>query len=243
MALVREFDQQGNWLFRWRSYLPFILLIPLAPALRSFQYPLGDHFFQELWELVCVPVSLLGLAIRAAAVGAAAPNTSGRNTHGQVADAINTTGIYSVVRHPLYLGNFLMWLGIVLFCRDWWFAAVYTLAFYLYYERIMMAEENYLQGKFGDDFSKWAAATPAFVPRLTQWRRSDRAFSWKKVLRQEYTGFFGVTSAFFLLELSEHLIVERRFEVEPLWGIVGLAGLAVYLTLRTLKKHTNLLTA
>ena len=33
-------------------------------------------------------------------------NTSGRNTHDQVADSLNTSGIYSIVRHPLYVGNF-----------------------------------------------------------------------------------------------------------------------------------------
>ncbi|MGB8874133.1 MAG: hypothetical protein WCC75_12145, partial [Desulfobaccales bacterium] len=38
--------------------------------------------------------------------------TSGRNTQGQVAETLNTTGIYSLVRNPLYLGNFLIWLGL-----------------------------------------------------------------------------------------------------------------------------------
>lgn len=241
MGLLREFDRQGNWLFRWRSFLPLAFLVPLAPAFLSFNYPLGDHYFQELWELVCVPTSLLGLVLRAWAVGAAAPNTSGRNTRDQVADSLNTSGIYSVVRHPLYLGNYLMWLGIALFCRNGWFVAVYTLAFFLYYERIMMAEENYLREKFGGTFESWAAATPAFLPRPSLWRPSDRPFSWKKVLRQEYTGLFGITTAFFLLELAEHAVVEGRFEIEPLWGAVGGAGFVIYIFLRTLKKRTALL--
>ena len=170
MALVSEFDRQGNWLFRWRSYLPFALLVPLLAAFRTFDDPNHDPNLQQWWTIVCIGVSLAGLALRAIAVGSAAPNTSGRNTHGQVADAVNTTGIYSVVRHPLYLGNYLMWLGITMYCHNGWLVAVFTLMFFLYYERIMMAEENYLSGKFGAAFTEWAARTPAFIQRWSQWQ-------------------------------------------------------------------------
>ncbi|MGC9453013.1 MAG: methyltransferase family protein, partial [Oceanipulchritudo sp.] len=50
--------------------------------------------------------------------------TSGRNTKQQVAYSLNTTGFYSVVRNPLYLGNFFMYLGIALFTHHWWLVLV-----------------------------------------------------------------------------------------------------------------------
>ena len=60
-------------------------------------------------EMIFLAVSLLGEAIRIITVGHAPRNTSGRNTtEGQVADVINTSGIYSIIRHPLYVGNFLL---------------------------------------------------------------------------------------------------------------------------------------
>ena len=66
--------------------------------------------FDETEELIFLGVSLLGEAIRIFTVGYAPRNTSGRNTiTGQIADELNVTGIYSQLRHPLYLGNFLMW--------------------------------------------------------------------------------------------------------------------------------------
>jgi protein-S-isoprenylcysteine O-methyltransferase Ste14 len=65
-----------------------------------------------LWEAICVAVSLVGLGIRIATVGHAPGGTSGRRTvGGPSALALNTSGMYSVVRHPLYLGNYFQWLG------------------------------------------------------------------------------------------------------------------------------------
>ena len=60
----------------------------------------------------------------AIAIGTSNKHTSGRSTKEQVADALNTKGIYSTVRHPLYLGNYFMWIGIVMFTYNIWFVLV-----------------------------------------------------------------------------------------------------------------------
>ena len=107
-------------------------------------------------EIIFLAVSLLGQLIRIFTVGFAPKNTSGRNTvNGQIADELNTTGIYSLIRHPLYLGNFFMWLGPVLFLRSVGFLIVFFLLYWLYYERIMFAEEQFLRRKFGEVYDKW----------------------------------------------------------------------------------------
>ena len=112
----------------------------------------------------------------------------------QVAESLNTTGLYSVVRHPLYLGNFLMWLGVALFPRSLSFVAAVVFAFWLYYERIMIAEEAFLRERFGERFDAWADRTPAFIPSLRRWTRPRLAFSLRKVLRKEYNGLLAVVA-------------------------------------------------
>ncbi len=115
MALREEFEKTGNWLFKWRSYLPVFFFGLALLSLRHFR-PLQNNIAEVLWELFCLSVSSLGLAVRILTVGFTPHRTSGRNTqHGQVANSLNVTGIYSVTRHPLYLGNSLMWFGISLF--------------------------------------------------------------------------------------------------------------------------------
>ena len=50
--------------------------------------------------------------IRIYTVGTTPAGTSGRNRDKQIAEKLNKTGVYSIIRHPLYLGNLLIWLGV-----------------------------------------------------------------------------------------------------------------------------------
>lgn len=242
MALREEFTRSGNWLFRWRSYLPLFLSGLFLAACSNFRYPYDDPQLARLWGLGCLLVSLVGQGIRMYTIGHVPFGTSGRNTAaGQVASVLNTGGMYSVVRHPLYLGNGLIWLGISLLLRTWWFTLVVMLILWLYYERIMFAEEEFLREKFGRDFEAWAEDTPAILPRFSRWRPSELPFSWKTVLRREYSSFFAIVAIFTGLNTVGELFLHGRFWPDPMWLAIFGIGLVIYLSLRWLKKKTNIL--
>ncbi len=241
MGLREEFTSIGGWLFRWRSYLPLVLLGLILIALRHFDYIGHSQVLDDAWEILCMAVSFLGLAIRIYTVGHTPKGTSGRNTKGQKASRLNTTGAYSVVRHPLYLGNFFIWMGISLFVHIWWVTLICVLVFWLYYERIMFAEEEFLREKFGRKFEQWADKTPAFVPRLALWTPPDLPFSLKKVLKKEYNGFFAIIVMFTSLEIFGDYFIKGVFELDGMWKGIFLFGALTYVILRTLKKKTNLL--
>jgi len=241
VPLLEELEASGNWLFRWRSYLPLGLLVLIFAGLSHFRYPFGSHFLDEAWELVCLGVSSVGLLVRALTVGFAPKGTSGRNTKRQVADELNTTGMYSIVRNPLYLGNFVIILGVVVFPRVWWIPLVYLLVFMLYYERIIFAEEMFLRRKFGEAYVEWASRTPAFLPRFSQWKRPSISFSWKTVLRREYHGAFAVVAAVFLLETVTELYQGHGLAVDNMWRYILGFGAAGYVLIRFLHKQTSLL--
>ncbi|WP_437201547.1 methyltransferase [Planctomicrobium sp. SH664] len=241
MTLRRHFETSGSWLFRWRSYLPFLFVPMIFPAVSTMHHPVIGESWQNCWEVGCFGISLSGLLLRCFVGAHAAPKTSGRNTSAQVADSLNTTGIYSVVRHPLYLGNFMIWLGITLFCFVPWLILIFVLVYWLYYERIMFAEEAFLDRKFGDQFTVWAEETPAFIPRFANWTSPSQPFSLKAVLRREYTGLLGLGIAFAALDQFEHLIWTGQLSRELHWILICLTSLLIYLTLRTLKKKTRLL--
>ncbi len=238
MPLREEFENVGNWLFRWRSYLPLALSGVLALGLiqnrlDGFVPPLG-------WTLACFAISLVGLGVRIATVGFTPRGTSGRNTDGQRADELNSSGIYSTVRHPLYLGNFLMWLGVAMYCQLWWLAVIVSLLFWIYYERIMFAEEEYLRRKFGESYVNWAARTPAFIPSFRNYRPPNLPFSFRNVLKREYSGLLGVVMAFAAMGVCERLVVEGRFALDPTWQWICLGGVVLYVLLRTVRKQTRL---
>ena len=241
MALREEFERSGNRLFRWRSFLPLLMILIIIPGFIVNSYLYGGYRQNHFWVLFCLLVSFFGFAIRIYTIGHIYRGTSGRNTQEQVAEKLNSTGIYSVVRHPLYLGNFFIWLGISLYVREWWVTLLFILIFWLYYERIMFAEEQFLRVKFGEDFDKWAEKTPAFIPNFRKWKPAICPFSVKRVLKREYSGFFAIIVSFVILEILGKLIIERKFGIDPIWIIILIFGLVIYVFFRILKKFTNVL--
>ncbi len=160
--------RSGTYLFRRRSYLPLLFLPVVVLVLENFSYLGESETIDHLWELFCVAVAASGLSLRALTVGYVPSHTSGRNTKQQKAHTLNTTGMYSIVSHPLYLGNFLIWLGVALFAHTWWFVLIVILAFWIYYERIMFAEEEFLRTRFGAEFEGGPGEPPpSFLPSAT----------------------------------------------------------------------------
>jgi protein-S-isoprenylcysteine O-methyltransferase Ste14 len=244
MALQEEFEVQGNWLFKYRGVLPFIILIIggyLYVRTELYGWALEETRYEELYEYGCLLVSLFGAAIRMYTVGHTPANTSGRNTtEGQVADTVNTTGIYSTVRHPLYVGNFFGWLGIAMLTANFWFVVAFVLLYWVYYERIMFAEEQFLRGKFGDRYLSWANRTPAFVPRFKQFVKPNLPFSWKKVLKNEKNTIAGTFLIFFLFNVLGEL-VEGDKDYNIVLGILCITSFIAYFILKFLKDKTKVL--
>jgi hypothetical protein len=147
------------------------------------------------------------------------------------------------VRHPLYLANYLLWLSVAGLPRVWWLPVIFTLVFWLYYERIMFAEEEFLRHKFGEAFTRWAAATPAMIPRLSRWVAPATSFSLRAVLRREYSGVLLLVLAFAVLDFCGDAIQHGHVVLDPVWLGLAAAAAAVSAVLRFLRHRTGLLDA
>jgi protein-S-isoprenylcysteine O-methyltransferase Ste14 len=242
MALIEEMDQQGKFLFRYRSFLPIIFLLS---GLLVFGYHIANDTYPDLGQnywFLSLFVGFLGLAVRIYTVGHTPANTSGRNTaEGQVAEQLNSTGIYSLVRHPLYLGNFLMWLGVAMLSADLWYLVAFVFMYWVYYERIMFHEEAFLRNKFGDSYFKWAEKTPAFWLKLASPTTPKYPFSIKKVIKKEKNGVAAMFVLFYLFEIVQNIIVNNGSFVfeKTFWFYGAVISSAVYLVLKLIKKYTN----
>jgi protein-S-isoprenylcysteine O-methyltransferase Ste14 len=242
VPLREELERQGNWLFRRRAFLPLLGAPILALAFHQFSHPWGNPSLGLILDMVCLGISLVGLSIRVYVAGHTPKRTSGRNTaKGQIAHSLNTSGMYSIARHPLYLANFLVGLGPVLFFHSWWLILVYVSLFWVYYERIIFAEEEFLRTKFGDAYLEWCGRTPAFFPRFRSWRPPELPFCYRTALKREYQTLFHLVVVFTAIEVIGDLVVEGRFMVEPVWLIIFGLTLFFYLTVRILRKKTKIL--
>jgi len=239
MALQEDMRKEGNWLFKYRSYLPlFILVIGLALYIFKELNPnfiLGQEtLYEYIYNFVCLGVGLLGLFIRFHVVGYAAENTSGKNTAEQKADTVNSTGFYSIVRHPLYLGNFLMWLGAALLIANIWFVLIFCLVYWVYYERIMYAEEAYLRDKFGDKYLDWANTVPAFFPNFKTYNKPSLNFNWKKAIKSEKNSFAALTLIFCLFDIIGQ-VISQRYNFNYVFIGLSVFSLLSYIIIKSLK--------
>ncbi|MCU0378188.1 MAG: isoprenylcysteine carboxylmethyltransferase family protein [Bacteroidales bacterium] len=239
MSLVHELEKSGNWLFRRRNWLPVIIVALACGYL--FIANRSVIYFSLTWELICITVSLAGEAIRSYTLGYVPRNTSGRSVIDQLADELNTTGIYSIIRHPLYVGNFLAGLGPVLFLRSVWCTVIYVLLFWICYERIIFAEEQFLRRKFGEVYDIWAFRVSAVIPRLRHFKKSLLPFSSKAVLKREYNRVANLFIVFAVLDMVRNLAVTGKIYIETLSLVLRIIGLIFWAIISYLVKRTKFL--
>ena len=246
MALIHSLESSGNKLFKYRGQIPVILFVLAIPVIWFEDLSNYDSNTIMIFRWVAIAISIFGFVFRAIAIGTTPSGTSGRNTSKQVADSLNTTGIYSTVRHPLYVGNYFMWIGIVAYSFNIWFVVAVTLAYWLYYERIMFAEERFLERKFGDSYLDWSKTAPAFIPSFKNYKKNEVPFSLRVILRREYSGILATVLGFVFVDVLRDYFLTLKvegttFELNMTYVYVLGAAVLYALIFRSLKHYTKVL--
>lgn len=86
-----------------------------------------------------------------------------------------STGAYSLVRHPLYLGNFLILVGFAIAGGNWVVMAVVAFFFLFYYPAAIRYEDHKLEGIFGEEWRAWSGNIPAMFPTGLKWKANHDA--------------------------------------------------------------------
>jgi protein-S-isoprenylcysteine O-methyltransferase Ste14 len=239
MKLLDHFPSAGDTFFRRRSYLPLLLLPAFVLSLRAGSTTGG--VVRTACEAMGFAISAIGLAVRVYTIGSAPPGTSERSTRDPRAALLNTTGAYSVVRHPLYLGNSLIAFGLALFTVTWFMPTIVVLAALLYHERICTREEVFLEARFGDAFRAWSREVPAMVPSFRRFRAAPGRFRWKKVVAREFHALFVIGAGFFVLDAARYVFATGQLAADPVWLVAFAATGVLFVVLTLVKKLTRLL--
>jgi protein-S-isoprenylcysteine O-methyltransferase Ste14 len=139
---------------------------------------------------VGLPVSIVGLALRAWAAGCLAKDRR-----------LATGGPYAHTRNPLYLGTLLVAAGLSIAARSPWLGALFAAVFLLVYLPVIQLEEQHLRRLF-PEYSYFAQRVPAIWPRLRAMRDSGaQPFRWALYVKnREYQAAMGFAAgAGFLL--------------------------------------------
>jgi membrane-associated PAP2 superfamily phosphatase/protein-S-isoprenylcysteine O-methyltransferase Ste14 len=201
-----------------------LLLLPIAFAGLLDPVFADTLAIDEPWEAFCLAVSGLGIVLRVLVAGHEPDD-------GTVPD---TTGLYSLVRHPLALGNFFIWTGLALFARSWPTAIGGMLVAAILCRRGMAQHDAWLAAQPGAWLQAWRRATPAVLPRWSSWQQPATGFSWRSVLDRESATLFATVAAFVLLEIAGEFIAEPLPQVEPAWAVLLLLAAAPHVLSRLL---------
>jgi protein-S-isoprenylcysteine O-methyltransferase Ste14 len=242
MLLRERIAKLGAVFFKYRSWTPAIFAVVLFAFLAEKNFHYHNRFDDStFYEIACFAVSLSGLAVRVFTVAYSREGTSGRFRSAQRAESLNTDGAYSVVRNPLYIGNFLIVMGITFLFPHHTVIAFNMLLFILFYVPIVFQEEDFLLGKFKEEYREYCLRTPAVIPSFRLWKKPQLKFNLTRVLYRENGTFMGVVLGFVAIETLNDYFVAKRFHVDWPWAVLLMASLAMWIVSRFLKRRLKLL--
>lgn len=167
----------GRRIFHRRMHVGLAVVALMAFCIRP---RLLHHGIKDPTVLCSLALIFAGLFGRGLAAGFA-----GRHTRRATIEApiLVTCGPYAFVRNPIYLASIVLGLGMVGLLGDPWMLVPCVAVFMFLYISIVPAEEEMLKERFGQEYARYRANVPRFVPRLLPWpeRRPGR-FDWKAPL-------------------------------------------------------------
>jgi protein-S-isoprenylcysteine O-methyltransferase Ste14 len=174
----RPLERIGAWVFAQRSWLP----VPLALLLIGVRW----HWIRSGWLLVAgLAIVAAGLAIRGWAVRHI--GTISRTRSARLGPLMNR-GPFALVRNPLYVGNFLMWIGFAVSSGLIWMVPVAWAIFALQYTAIIRFEEAALTQHFGEAYLNYMHEVPRWglsLGRLSAALRDRGEHAWREVAFSE----------------------------------------------------------
>jgi protein-S-isoprenylcysteine O-methyltransferase Ste14 len=230
----------GNFFFRYRNFLFLFLylalFIPSAPLFSPAVF--GPNYF--LWPVILgLIITVSGQLIRGATIGLAYIIRGGKE--GKVyAEELVTGGIFNHCRNPLYVGNILMLCGVGVLSNSLLYVAVFIPFFLFVYQTIVLAEENFLRKKFGEQYDRYAKSVNRWVPGLNGISTTFKSmqFKWKRWILKEYNTQYiwlsGIT-LILLFKYPEITNYDTKLRNTLLAVILPLLGFT-YLFVRYLKK-------
>ncbi|ABA59264.1 methyltransferase family protein [Nitrosococcus oceani] len=180
----------GNFLFKYRNVVFPLVLVALLFGFRPLP-PLDNTDDGLGMDILGFFISAMGEGVRIAVIGLAYIKRGGLNKRVH-ADTLVREGIFAHCRNPLYLGNLLILFGLFLIHNNPW-VYILGLGFFLTaYAAIVMAEEFYLEGKFGADYQDYCRRVNRWLPQLRGLRKTLRSmqFNWRRAVAKDYASTY-----------------------------------------------------
>jgi len=228
----------GNFLFRNRNGIfPLFYLMLFVPSWEVFDNPVTAM-------IIGFSVTIIGQLIRVITIGLVYIIRGGKDRRVYAEDLV-TTGIFAHCRNPLYVGNILILVGLGIASNSLLFMAVFTPVFLFFWQAIVIAEENYLRNKFGEQYNEYYKRVNRWLINLKGLGKTMRSmqFKWKRVIIREYNSTYIWMTGAVLIVMKHFYFHKEQFNFHKNLSIFisTLVGLMIlYLFARYLKKSRKL---
>jgi protein-S-isoprenylcysteine O-methyltransferase Ste14 len=230
----------GNFFFKYRNAVSPIVFCSLA--LISKPLIIAENRRLDMYlDIIGFVTALSGQLLRICVIGFAYIKRGGKQKQ-VYAETLVQEGFFAHCRNPLYVGNVLMALGLIIMHNGILMYAVCLLFYLFLYLSITVAEENYLRQKFGQVYYDYTKRVPRFLISFRGLGQTLKGmqYDWKKVIRKEYgTTFSFLTTAMALL-VWERIAADGLTATSGylkfiliLWAPVVLAYLAAFAAKKT----------
>lgn len=231
----------GDFFFKFRNLLFPLLLVALFITQPPPYNYMGMEWLEEAKDVLAVCVVLAGLALRATVIGYAYIKRGGLNKQ-VYADTLVTKGFFGLCRNPLYVGNFIIYFGVLLMHGSLLVIVLGMLFFGFVYTAIVAAEEHFLRGKFGAEYTAYCQDVPRWRFKLSRLKEATHGmeFSFRRVLAKDYTTITNAVVALAGIEMIEefsfHPLHHHPYLAAILLGVILMMVLAAA-TVRRFKKR------
>ena len=156
----RKLREHRPWLFmlivlgkKLRTKVGLVLVAACVADGFIWWEPPYDLARPNVWVALGIVLIAAGIAFRIAALG-----------YLKKKEILATVGVYSLCRHPLYLGSILMTLGFCLLLDDWVNYVVAAVYFAIFYTLTIVWEEIRLAERYGEEHRRYVEQTPVILP-------------------------------------------------------------------------------
>jgi protein-S-isoprenylcysteine O-methyltransferase Ste14 len=228
----------GNLIFHNRNGIfPLFYLVLFIPSPEIFANPVTAM-------VIGFSVTLLGQIIRVVTIGLVYIIRGGKDRRIYAEDLV-TTGIFSHVRNPLYVGNILILVGLGIASNSIIFNCIATPLFLFFWQAIVMAEEDFLRTKFGAQYDEYCKKANRWLPNLNGIGKTiaSMEFKWKRVIIREYNSTYIWMTGAVLIVMKHFYFHVDQFDFKknvPVFVGVLVGLLLLYLFARYLKKSRKL---
>lgn len=233
-------ELEKNQMFRLQKLLLFlsifvVTVLYIRTEINPSTFILEDTPAEFHYEIFAIFISLIGFGLRIFTLGYhhQHPILKGKSPSSFWSAESHTTGIYSTMKYPLYVANFLIFFGPVLWTGNYWFILFFFVAYWIFYSEIIEIKEHIFKKKHGETYKNWVKNTPNFIPDFSKFKESEFLFSWKLILIKEIKMLFFLLMIYSIYNLIAkyvgNSIVELNYYLFSLCLFFGISMLIVKL--------------